>query len=289
MLWAEIGEPDSASLAAPGADLQGLPQGPESGLEPGRPRAFQPGRKPARSGRAVRLYGHLYDAAFRAGQGAASAAGPGAARIRRRGQPGGFSRCCCRCSARPSPAPGSKPWSMRARSSIRCAGPAPRPRSLLRECRSSSARAWWFACRPVAANRPPRPRVTATVGARKPSVARSGRPAGFPDGGDAGRRALSEPEIGDCWPAPKALVLLRGHWVELDRERLECTMRGSSRQRRSWHTRRGWTGHPGCRAAPFAASAAVHAAVDRVAFGPQHRRHPSRLKPRSGSTGMASA
>ena len=76
-----------ASLAATGGRSAGLPQGPEPGLEPGRPRAFQSGREPPRRRSAVRVHGDLHDAALGAGQGAASAAGPGAARIRRRGEP----------------------------------------------------------------------------------------------------------------------------------------------------------------------------------------------------------
>ncbi len=66
----------------------GFSEAPEPGVEPGRPRALQSRRKPQRSGCAVRFSRHLHHAAVGAGQGAASAAGPGAARICGRGQQG---------------------------------------------------------------------------------------------------------------------------------------------------------------------------------------------------------
>jgi len=70
------------------------------------------------------------------------------------------------------------------------------------------------------ANRPVRPRVTATVGARAPS--------GFGLDGLLDFRAemtldgerLTEQEIGTLLAGTEALVLLRGRWVEVDRDRL---------------------------------------------------------------------
>ena len=86
-LWREIAAA-LADVARRGENRPAeLPQGPEPRLEPGRPRALQPGREPQRRRCAVRLPRHLHDPALRPGARAARAAGPGAARIRRRGQP----------------------------------------------------------------------------------------------------------------------------------------------------------------------------------------------------------
>ena len=86
-LWAEIGQAVSASVADRRRGLAELPQGAEPSLEPRRPGAFQSRREPRRRRGAVRLRRHLYDAAFGTRQGAASAAGPSAARVRRRREP----------------------------------------------------------------------------------------------------------------------------------------------------------------------------------------------------------
>src|ERR1017187_1032645 len=66
----------------------GFSEAPESGMEPGGPRAFQYCREPQGCRRPVRISGDLYHAVIGAGQGATSAAGAGAARVRGRGKQG---------------------------------------------------------------------------------------------------------------------------------------------------------------------------------------------------------
>ena len=84
------------------AILPGVSEAAQPGLEPGRPRALQPGREPQGRGGAVRLPGDLHHPPVGPRQGAAPAARPGAARVRRaRPTRSGCCRCCCRCSARP--------------------------------------------------------------------------------------------------------------------------------------------------------------------------------------------
>ncbi len=93
-LWHAMDAAFDAELARSQALRAGVPQEPSSGLEPGRARAFQPGREPEGRGRAVRVSGDLHDPAFGAGQGPASAARQGPAGICRRA---GTASACCRC------------------------------------------------------------------------------------------------------------------------------------------------------------------------------------------------
>ena len=119
-LWDEIGAARfAASLAAAKTDLQSFPEGAESGLEPGRSRAFQPGGEPPRPRRALRLHGDLHDAPLGPGEGAACAARPGAARIRRRGEPRQAAVAAAAGAARRRDLRlAASRWSMRARSFI---------------------------------------------------------------------------------------------------------------------------------------------------------------------------
>jgi len=74
------------------------------------------------------------------------------------------------------------------------------------------------------ANRPVRPRVTATVGARAPSAFGLDGLLDFHAEMTLEGERLTEQEVGILLAGTDALVLLRGHWVEVDRDRLRRTM-----------------------------------------------------------------
>lgn len=75
------------------------------------------------------------------------------------------------------------------------------------------------------ASRPARPQVSGTVGARKPSGVGLEGVLDFRMEVTLDGEALSEQEIRTLLAGTESLVLLRGQWVEVDRERLERTMR----------------------------------------------------------------
>ena len=75
------------------------------------------------------------------------------------------------------------------------------------------------------ANRPPRPQVTGTVGARKPSALGLDGVLDFRMDVTLDGETLSEKEIAALLSGTDSLVLLRGQWVEIDRERLERSIR----------------------------------------------------------------
>ena len=166
-----------------------LPQGPESRLEPGRPRALQPGGEPQRRRCAVRLPRHLHDAAYRPGARAARAARPGAARIRRRGQSreaavaaaaGAARRRDLRLAAADGRCGRALPSA--ALDAARGLPPA-RQRARPGTCRRRRAHAAVVACQPSAAAAGDRHRRRAQA-----LGARARRRAGLPHGRDAGRR-----------------------------------------------------------------------------------------------------
>jgi len=74
------------------------------------------------------------------------------------------------------------------------------------------------------ANRPVRPRVTATVGARAPSAFGLDGLLDFHAEMTLEGERLTEQEVSMLLAGTDALVLLRGHWVEVDRDRLRRTM-----------------------------------------------------------------
>ena len=73
--------------------------------------------------------------------------------------------------------------------------------------------------------RPARPLVKATVGSRAPSQLGLDGLLDFTVEMTLGGEALSEREIRDLLAGTDNLVLLRGQWVEVDRDRLERTLR----------------------------------------------------------------
>ena len=75
------------------------------------------------------------------------------------------------------------------------------------------------------ASRPPRPQVSATVGARAPSAVGLDGLLDFQMGVTLEGAALDDQEIAALLAGTDSLVLLRGVWVEIDRERLERAMR----------------------------------------------------------------
>ena len=74
------------------------------------------------------------------------------------------------------------------------------------------------------ANRPARPQVKATVGTREPSAVGLGGLLDFKMEMSLGDETLSDEEISVLLAGTDALVLLRGQWVEIDRERLQREM-----------------------------------------------------------------
>jgi non-specific serine/threonine protein kinase len=74
------------------------------------------------------------------------------------------------------------------------------------------------------ANRPPRPRVTATVGSRKPSAVGLEGVLDFRMDVILDGEPLTEEEVATLLAGTEDLVLLRGQWVEVDRARFEKTM-----------------------------------------------------------------
>ena len=74
------------------------------------------------------------------------------------------------------------------------------------------------------ANRPARPRVTGTVGSRKPSALGLEGVLDFRMGVILDGEPLTEEEIATLLAGTEDLVLLRGQWVEVDRARFEKTM-----------------------------------------------------------------
>jgi superfamily II DNA or RNA helicase len=71
------------------------------------------------------------------------------------------------------------------------------------------------------ASRPPRPQVTGTVGARKPSALGLEGVLDFRMAVTLDGETLNAKEIAALLSGTDSLVLLRGQWVEIDRERLE--------------------------------------------------------------------
>jgi hypothetical protein len=71
------------------------------------------------------------------------------------------------------------------------------------------------------ANRPPRPRVTATVGGKPPSGLGTEALLDFEMGVSLDGEPLTRAEIEQLLAASNGLHLVRGRWVEVDRERLE--------------------------------------------------------------------
>ena len=74
------------------------------------------------------------------------------------------------------------------------------------------------------ANRPKRPTVTGTVGARAPSALGLNAVLDFQMAVTLDGEALSAAEIRALLEGTDSLVLLRGHWVEIDRDRLRAAM-----------------------------------------------------------------
>ena len=74
------------------------------------------------------------------------------------------------------------------------------------------------------ANRPARPRVTATVGTRAPSAMGLDAVMDFRMAVTLEGEPLTEREVRDLLAGTDTLILLRGQWVEIDREQLQRTM-----------------------------------------------------------------
>jgi non-specific serine/threonine protein kinase len=76
------------------------------------------------------------------------------------------------------------------------------------------------------ANRPPRPQVTATVGGRPPSGIGTEALLDFKMGVSLDGESLTKAEIEQLLAASNGLHLVRGRWVEVDRDRLNRMLEG---------------------------------------------------------------
>ena len=74
------------------------------------------------------------------------------------------------------------------------------------------------------ANRPARPRVTATVGSRKPSAVGLDSVLDFRMNVILDGAPLTDEEVATLLAGTEDLVLLRGQWIEIDRARFEKTL-----------------------------------------------------------------
>ena len=75
------------------------------------------------------------------------------------------------------------------------------------------------------ANRPARPKVAATVGGRAPSTLGLGSLLDFQMAVTLEGEPLTEEEVATLLAGTDSLILMRGAWVEIDRHRLERTLR----------------------------------------------------------------
>ena len=228
-LWAETGHSASPRrLPRRKSDLQSFPEGSESGLEPGRSGAFQSGGKPPRSGmrpspswRPTRRACPPRRKAQHVPLGQALREYAGAANrdkllslllpVQRAAETLRLAQADDRCR---------RDLSSAALESARgLALPLQRARAGKRRRGRAHARRL--------ARQPPAAPAGHRDGRRPPAIrGRARRAARFPHGRDAGRRAAHRRRRSQhCSPAPTDLVLLRGQWVEVDRERLERAMR----------------------------------------------------------------
>ena len=88
------------------------------------------------------------------------------------------------------------------------------------------------------ASRPPRPQVTAQSAPRKPSALGLEGVLDFQMAVTLDGETLTEKEIATLLSGTDALVLLRGQWVEVDRERLERSIAAVPRSRGTGGARR---------------------------------------------------
>ena len=106
---------------------------------------------------------------------------------------------------------------------IRCAGRRGRPRACWPACPTWRHAGVVVRMPPTwRASRPPRPQVTGTVGARKPSALGLEGVLDFHMDVTLDGETLSAKEIATLLSGTDSLVLLRGQWVEIDRERLRA-------------------------------------------------------------------
>ena len=212
--------------ATPKLSVQEFLKVAQSGLEPGRARAFQSRREQEGRGRAVRVPRDLHDPAVGAGQGAASAARQGAAGIRRREEP--------RAPAVAADAGAARRRAMRlAEGDGRCRRDLSSAALDARNRRCSSSRtlpalesAGVVVRMPASwrMNRPARPQVKATVGGKAPSQLGLDALLDFQMEVTLDGETLSAAEIKRLLAQTDGLAFIRGKWVEIDRERLSRTL-----------------------------------------------------------------
>ena len=220
-LWAEIGA-GIRRRAGRGQDHgPGVPQAPEPGLERRRPGALQPRREPQGRAGAVRLPRDLHRPALGARQGPAPAARPGAARVRGGGQQGAAAlaalpvqRAAERCAWLKRMVDAGEifhPLRWSPQEAFRFLGDVP---ELERAGVVVRMPATWKA------GRPPRPQVTATVGAKAPSALGRDALLDFRMEVTLDGERLTPAEVKEILAGANGLALIRGQWVEVDRERL---------------------------------------------------------------------
>ena len=212
----------------------GLSPRPRQTLAPCRPRAFQPGRESQGSRPPVRLHGDLHAPPVGAGAAAPPPARPGAARIRRRGQQGRLlslllpvqraTESCAWLKAMVDAGEIFHPlrWTPReALALLRDVHALERPGIVVR------VPAGWKTGRPPSPSRPRSAR-------RQPAGLGLDALLDFRMDVTLDGETLTPEEIARCSGVTDGLAMLRGRWVEVDRERL----RGDSRRVQARRTRR---------------------------------------------------
>src|ERR1035437_813286 len=137
-------------------------------------------------------------------------------------------RNCSRCSSpfrqRQCNAPGCARWWRRARSTTRCAG---RPRMLIFLTDVPKLESAGILVRaPLAwgSGRPSRPMVKASIGERSPSLLGSAALLDFSMAVTLDGETLTAAELRALLKGNDGLQLIRGRWVEVDRNKLQRMM-----------------------------------------------------------------
>ena len=145
-------------------------------------------------------------------------------------------RCCCRCSAPPSVRVAEGDGRRGRDLTTRCAGRRARRFNLLTDVPDLEAAGVIVRVPPTwRANRPPRPQVTATVG-RQAAVAVLARTRCSTSTWSVtldGETADAEPRSRALLAGADGLALVRGRWVEVDREQARARMLDEFRRGRA--------------------------------------------------------
>ena len=221
-LWDELDAYVHAAIGRTPGGGAGVSEELQSDVERGGARHVSLGGKQAQSGVSVCLSGDLHESDFRAGQGAAFAAGPGAGGIRRGQKPAAL-------AALLSPVQRAAEQSKLARELLDSRAifhpQVWRPDQAfaflqnipLFEQSGLVVRIpdWWKA------GRPPRPQVSVRIGEAKGNLLGKESLLDFQVNLSLEGESLTESELNAILQSTSGLVLLKGKWVEVDKEKLQ--------------------------------------------------------------------